>query len=59
MWWSWGDLNPRPQAFFEQFYMCSRLVWVSLDVPRSGTLHTRPATLRLTGGQVARPPASR
>ena len=25
-WWSWGDLNPRPQAFFEQFYMCSRLV---------------------------------
>jgi len=52
-------LNPRPQAFFEQFYMCSRLVWVSLDMPRSGTLHTRPATLRLTGGQVARPPASR
>ena len=25
-WWSWGDLNPRPQAFFAQFYMCSRLV---------------------------------
>ena len=25
-WWSWGDLNPRPQAFFEQFYMCSRLI---------------------------------
>lgn len=24
-WWSWGDSNPRPQAFFEQFYMCSRL----------------------------------
>jgi len=24
-WWSWGDLNPRPQAFFAQFYMCSRL----------------------------------
>ena len=21
-----GDLNPRPQAFFEQFYMCSHLV---------------------------------
>ena len=26
IWWSWRDLNPRPQAFFEQFYMCSRLV---------------------------------
>jgi hypothetical protein len=25
-WWSWGELNPRPQAFFAQFYMCSRLV---------------------------------
>lgn len=25
-WWSWRDLNPRPQAFFEQFYMCSRLI---------------------------------
>ena len=26
LWWSWGDLNPRPQAFFAQFYMCSRLI---------------------------------
>lgn len=26
VWWSWGELNPRPQAFFAQFYMCSRLV---------------------------------
>jgi len=26
VWWSWGDLNPRPQTFFEQFYMCSRLI---------------------------------
>jgi hypothetical protein len=25
-WWSWRDLNPRPQAFFVQFYMCSRLI---------------------------------
>jgi hypothetical protein len=25
-WWSWRELNPRPQAFFEQFYMCSRLI---------------------------------
>lgn len=26
IWWSWGDLNPRPQAFFEQFYMFSDLI---------------------------------
>lgn len=26
VWWSWGDLNPRPQAFFVQFYMCSHLI---------------------------------
>jgi hypothetical protein len=26
LWWSWRDLNPRPQTFFEQFYMCSRLI---------------------------------
>jgi len=26
IWWSWRDLNPRPQAFFVQFYMCSRLI---------------------------------
>ena len=26
VWWSWGDLNPRPQAFSAQFYMCSRLI---------------------------------
>ena len=25
-WWSWGESNPRPQAFFAQFYMCSRLI---------------------------------
>jgi hypothetical protein len=25
-WWSWRELNPRPQAFFAQFYMCSRLI---------------------------------
>ncbi len=38
IWWSWGDLNPRPQAFFVQFYMCSRLIWISPDPSRSGTL---------------------
>jgi hypothetical protein len=26
LWWTWRDLNPRPQTFFEQFYMCSRLI---------------------------------
>ena len=26
MWWSWRELNPRPQAIFVQFYMCSRLI---------------------------------
>lgn len=25
VWWSWGDLNPRPQAFFAQIYMFSGL----------------------------------
>ena len=25
-WWSWRELNPRPQALFVQFYMCSRLI---------------------------------
>jgi|GEM_PF-2149218 len=26
IWWSWGDLNPRPQAIFEQIYMFSGLI---------------------------------
>ena len=25
VWWSWRELNPRPQAFYEQFYMFSGL----------------------------------
>ena len=29
IWWSWGDLNPRPSAFIEQIYMFSGLIWVS------------------------------
>ncbi len=53
-WWSWGDLNPRPQAFFAQFYMCSRLVWILPGASRSDTLRTRPATLNLVTRQVAR-----
>ncbi len=26
LWWSWGDLNPRPQALFGQIYMFSGLI---------------------------------
>jgi len=26
VWWSWGDLNPRPQAFVAQIYMFSDLI---------------------------------
>ena len=26
LWWSWRELNPRPQAFFGQIYMLSGLV---------------------------------
>ena len=58
-WWSWAGSNRRPQAICVQFYMCSRLIWVSLGVPRSDTLHTLPATLSLTSAQVARALASR
>ena len=25
-WWSWRELNPRPQAFFVRFYMFSQLI---------------------------------
>ena len=25
-WWSWRELNPRPQAFFGQIYMLSGLI---------------------------------
>jgi len=47
VWWSWGELNPRPQVFFVQFYMCSRLIWVSSPAPRSDTLRKKPASLNL------------
>jgi hypothetical protein len=53
-WWSWRDLNPRPQAFSEQFYMCSRLIGVSPIVLRSGTPHNQPAPLNLVRRQGAR-----
>ena len=26
LWWSWGDLNPRPQTFLAQIYMFSGLI---------------------------------
>ena len=26
LWWSWRELNPRPQAFFGQIYMFSGLI---------------------------------
>ena len=58
MWWSWRDLNPRPQAFFVQFYMCSRLIWISPSASRSDTLHTRPAPFFLTPSQGTRSDAS-
>ena len=57
-WWSWRDLNPRPQAFSEQFYMCSRLIDVSPSVLRSGTPHKKPAPLNLAQRQGARRHAS-
>jgi hypothetical protein len=52
-------LNPRPQAFFEQFYMCSRLICISPPESRSGTLNGKPASLSLALRQGARRKASR
>jgi len=52
-------LNPRPQAFFAQFYMCSRLIWISPGAPRSGTLRIRPVPLNLAHHQGTRWHASR
>jgi len=37
-------LNPRPQTITEQFYMCSRLIWISRTLSRSGTLQNPPVT---------------
>ena len=56
---SWGDSNPRPQAFFAQFYMCSRLICVSPDAPRSDTLRIRPVPLGLASHQGTRRKTSR
>jgi len=51
-------LNPRPQAFFEQFYMCSRLFEFSFTVLRSDTPHLEPAPLNLAECQETRHPTS-
>src|SRR3569832_2598533 len=42
-WWSWGELNPRPQAFLSQIYMLSDLIWFSPLLSRSRTLQEPPA----------------
>jgi len=52
-------LNPRPQAFFAQFYMCSRLIWISPPASRSDTLRRQPAPFGLTPRQGTRREASR
>ena len=57
-WWSWGDSNPRPQAFFAQFYMFSDLIWISPPVSRSRTLHRPPAPYFLAPTQGTRIGAS-
>ena len=51
-------MNPRPQAFFEWFYMLSRLIEFSFKRLRSGTPPFKPVTLRLTPRQVTRRDAS-
>ena len=58
-WWSWGDLNPRPQIFLAQIYMFSVLFCVSPCKPRRRTLIAGPAPLFLACAQGARKQASR
>src|SRR5215218_1760549 len=57
-WWSWRELNPRPQAFNEQFYMFSDLFWFSPDGSRSRTLSVQPAPYFLALPQGTRSGAS-
>jgi hypothetical protein len=57
-WWSWRELNPRPQAFSEQFYMFSDLFSFSPASPRSRTLRSRPAPYFLAPTQGTRISAS-
>jgi hypothetical protein len=51
-------LNPRPQAFYEQFYMFSDLVWISPVGSRSRTLPVQPVPLVLAPAQGTRTEAS-
>ena len=57
-WWSWRELNPRPQAFYEQFYMFSGLFWISPSRSRSRTLPEQPVPLNLAPAQGTRTEAS-
>ena len=57
-WWSWRDLNPRPQALFGQIYMFSGLFWISLPGSRSRTLPWAPVPLSLASTQGTRVAAS-
>ena len=57
-WWSWRELNPRPQAFVRQIYMFSGLIWISLPMSRSRTLHGPPAPYFLASTQGTRMEAS-
>jgi len=52
-WWSWAELNRRPQAFFSQIYMLRVLIWISPQYPRKPTLILPPAALNLAPTQAA------
>ena len=58
IWWSWRDLNPRPQALFGQIYMFSGLFWISPRGSRSRTLPEKPVPLNLASTQGTRVKAS-
>ena len=57
-WWSWRELNPRPQAFVGQIYMFSVLFWISPPPPRRRTLRRQPVPLNLAPCQGTRHKAS-
>ena len=54
LWWSWRELNPRPQAFFGQIYMFSALFSFLHLTSRRHTLRKMPAPLNLVPRQGAR-----
>jgi hypothetical protein len=59
LWWSWRDLNPRPQIFFERIYMFSGLIEVLPPVSHSHTLYRTPVPYGLALSQGTRFKASR